>query len=124
MDKKSRFFTNVDINSGKLGSGEFSGKIISGVSTRTQKVDALGKVKHVLMINQSSYGDIKSQKDKGQGTKRSSTGGKKRRRRPRPGSSRLNKRGRNFNLDFINSKASNGEEIATVAGGSTSRQHT
>lgn len=48
---------------------------------------------------------------------------KRRRKKKRPSSSRLAKRGKPFQFDLIDEKASDGEEIATIQGGSTSREN-
>ena len=99
--------------------------LISGFSQRTQHIDALGKVRHVFVLNQTSQRDMKSSGERvANASKRSKDAAKRRRRRhKRPSSSRLNKRSPGFNLDFVNAKASNGEDIATVRGGSTSRNN-
>ena len=51
------------------------------------------------------------------------TSGRRRRQKKRPSSSRLSKPKGKFRFDLINEKASNGEDIATVKGGSTSRNN-
>ena len=70
---QSKVLTIGDVNSGKIGgTGDLSQRIVSGVSAKTQQLDAMGKIKHVLMINKSSYGDLKtSSRDRNQHSKRS-----------------------------------------------------
>ena len=96
---------------------------MSGISSRTQQIDAMGKVRHVFLINSSQEQMQMSQsRDKiGFNSKRLKDGKKKsQKRRKRPSSSRL-RRNKGFHIDLINEKGSNGEDINTVQGGSSSR---
>lgn len=79
----------------------------------------------MFILNQTSNGDKTSSGERvaiAQFSKRSNNA-RRRRRKKRPSSSRLNKRSPGFKLDLGNAKASNGEDIATVRGGSTSRNY-
>ena len=98
--------------------------VMSGFSSRTQQIDAKGKIRHVFLINQPSNADLNkhSSNEKlvtGRMNSRRLNVATKRRRRRRPSSSRLRKRGNHFKLNSDQSTC--GEEIATVRGGSTGR---
>lgn len=94
--------------------------LITGMSSRTLQKDAHGNVKHVFLINQTSQVEMKASTAEkfALNSKRSKEGKRIRKHRKRPSSSRLRKRGK---FDLMNEKQSNGEDVATVMGGSTSR---